>query len=174
MGSCLSFSAQNRQKPAWPASPRARRPHPGRNLGLGRQNAAARSPAWAKLRSGHLQPFDQDRRLVRASREIKTRRGQCTENPRVISLPPLLSLRSLFSAEHNRASESERRRPWHRHRPPRRRARSSAGERAAVERPGRGDPFAEPGSVFFSHAGEGPARLFFSLAGEGTSRRTAR
>jgi len=35
--------------------------------------------------------------------------------------------------------------PWHRRRPPRLRARSPAGERAAVERPGRGDPFAEPG-----------------------------
>ena len=42
-------------------------------------------------------------------------------------------------------TESERRRPWHRRRPPRRRARSPAGERAAIERPGRGDPLAEPG-----------------------------
>ena len=41
----LFTSAQRgpgRQKLAQPSSPRARRPHPGRNLGLGRQSATAR------------------------------------------------------------------------------------------------------------------------------------
>ena len=35
--------------------------------------------------------------------------------------------------------------PWRRRRPPCRRARSPAGERTVVERPGRGAPLAEPG-----------------------------
>ena len=158
MGSFFLSRPKNRQKPARPASPRAHRPHPGRNLGLGRQSAAARSPAWAKLWSGHLQPFDQDRRLVRASWEIKTRRGLCTE-----TLESFRFLRfSLYALSLLSAVSTERRpsgrwsEAWRRRRPPHRRACSPTGEHAAVERPGRGAlllprrrrVFPTPGEVF--------------------------
>ena len=33
-------------KPARPITARARRPHPGRNLGLGQQSSRVRVPAW--------------------------------------------------------------------------------------------------------------------------------
>ena len=87
----------------------------------------------------------------RASRSYKSRRrAPLSENPSsFFRLLPLssspLSLLSTSAQRAQRATESERRRPWHRRRPPRRRARSPAGEHAAVERPGRGDPLAEPG-----------------------------
>ena len=49
--------------PARPSFPRARRPHPGRNLGLGREFSLARSPAWAESRPAQSEPSDGDRRL---------------------------------------------------------------------------------------------------------------
>ena len=54
------IAAQTAQKPVKPARPitaRARRPHPGRNLGLGRQSALPRAPAWAANRPMHLAPL---------------------------------------------------------------------------------------------------------------------
>ena len=47
MGSFFTVTAQNQQKPARPITSHARRPHPGRNLGLGRQ-----SPARPRARLG--------------------------------------------------------------------------------------------------------------------------
>ena len=60
------------------------------------------------------------------------------------------------------------RQPWHRRRPPCRHACSQMGEHAAVERPGRGAPLAEPGEQL------PPARPFFSRADEGPSRHMTR
>ena len=58
MGSFFLSRPKNRQKPARPASPRARRPHPGRNLGLDRQSRVGALARLGRGRPDHLQPFD--------------------------------------------------------------------------------------------------------------------
>ena len=143
---------------ARPISFRARRPHLGCNLGLGRQSPARPLARLGRDLAHSISAIHSHPTADRASRSYKSRRRAPVSETLAHSFGGFLSLLrrsllslpcSLFSAEQNRARRErvvERGgHPWHRRRPPRRRARSPAGERAAVERPGRGDPFAEPG-----------------------------
>ena len=140
--------AQNRQKLARPSSPRARRPHPGRNLGLGRQ---CRAGALARLGRGLAHPISTirlDPTAERAFRSDKTPTPRAPEET-LTSFSSALSLSSPHSALSSQRSRSQppserarattvERKPWRRRRPPRRRACYPTGEHAAVERPGYG------------------------------------
>ena len=141
----FSFSAQRgprRAETARPGLPRAHRPHPGRNLGLGRQSAArARSRLGLDL-AQRISSVRLDPTAERPFRAVKTTAAAgALENPSAFA--PALSLssspHSLFSLQRSAAAtESERRRasgPLRCRRPPRRRACSPTGEHAAVERP---------------------------------------
>ena len=65
--------------------------------------------------------------------------------PSLSSLAALSSLYLSAAASDRRRASGRWSKPWRRRRPPRWRACSPTGEHTAVERPGRGDPFAEPG-----------------------------
>ena len=125
-------------------------PRPGRNLGLGRQSrTAARVPRptggpldLSRLRRSNDRP--------RASLNQKHNGSGSPKNPNPFS--SLFSLSSPRSSllpaaqpqrgESERADDGGRAEPWRHRRPPRRRACSLAGERAAVERSGCGAPLA--------------------------------
>ena len=156
------------------ALPRA----PGRNLGLGREFGHAPSPNWATTLAQSTSVVGSNRTAARRLRTNEKRRrrlpSETLSHFLFCSLSLFAGLRSLFfpQCRHSSHRASEWAKQWsseprRRRRPPRRRARSPVGERAAVERPGHGPLLA---SLFFSRAGEGPARLFFSRAGEGPVR----
>ena len=117
-------------------------PRPGRNLGLGREFGLAPFPAWAAVLAQLISAGRADRTVGLQCRWIKTseRRRSLNTSPHSFS----------FSSPHSSPSVSHRAtqaddesvEPWRRRRPPRRRARSPVGERAAVERPSRGAPVA--------------------------------
>ena len=131
-------------------------PRPGRNLGLGREISLAPYPAWAAALAQLISAARADRTVGLQCRWIKTSERRRSLNPSPHSFS--------FSSPHSSPSVSHRAtqtdgesvEPWRRHRPPRRRARSPVGERAAVERPSRGAPVAgsrravPPGRPFFS------------------------
>ena len=105
------LSAQNRQNAGSAhLSARARRPYPGRNLGLGRQSVATRSPAWAKRRSNQPAPLDQIRRPLVVLGQTKTATGAALLKPYLIR-PSLFSLFASFfllsAASTERRTESE-------------------------------------------------------------------
>ena len=136
---CSFGPASKTARPSY--SPRAL-PHPGHNLGLGRQSRAG---ALARLGRGlarSCSAVGSHSTVTRRLRGVKTTLGSRWMETLGHLLRPSLSL---FAAEHNRPSESEQR-PWRRRRPPRRRACSPTGEHAAVERPGRGVPLPSPES----------------------------
>ena len=149
-------------------SPRAL-PHPGRNLGLGRQN---RARALARLGRGSARSstaVGSHPTVTRRLRGVKTTLGPRRMETLGHLLRPSQSLRS-------RAQPTERERaatmaPSPAPSPARVLPNGWARRRRAAW-PRR--PLAEPGEpaprlVLFSRAGEGPARLFFSHAGEGGS-----
>ena len=166
----LSFqpsAAQNALKTARPGLPRAHRPHPGRNLGLGRQNAArARARLGRRVGPVNRGRSSQSNGRAAVSRGSKSSLRSAPWKTLAIRLFPSLSPRcfSLLSRSgdgHRRAAASEENRSelWRRRWPPRRRACSPTGEHAAVERPSRGAFLAEPGEFaprlgFFFGAGE--------------------
>jgi len=166
----FSFSAQRgprRAEPARPGLPRAHRPHPGRNLGLGRQSAArARSRLGLDLaqRITAVRVYPTAERLFRAEQNAAAADALETLGIRLFpSLSPrCLPLLSRSGDGHRRAAASEENRSelWRRRWPPRRRACSPTGEHAAVERPSRGAFLVEPGA-FLAEPNEPapPARL---------------
>ena len=149
--------ARQRTRPSTPRPSRARqrtpaprprgalspapRPQPGPGPGF-RPSSSARlgqkrpEPSW---------PLISDRRWSAQLGASKTPADRASLSPsfiftRTLSLFASLLSSSLLSSspsDHGEAARSQRR-----HRPPRRRACSPAGERAAVERPGRGAPVA--------------------------------
>ena len=105
-GSILLCWPKKRQMPARPSSPRALRPHPGHNLGLGWQSITPRAPTWAVRSAQSFVAIRSDRRLARAFREVKTPPQLVHSQTLESFCRSLLSLlRSLFSAEHNRVSD---------------------------------------------------------------------
>ena len=120
----LSFqpsAAQNALKTARPSLPRAHRPHPGRNLGLGRQSAArARSRLGRRVGPANRgRPSRSDGRAA-VSRGSKSSLRPAPWKTLAIRLFPSLSPRcfSLLSRSEDsrhRAAESEEKqsgRPW--------------------------------------------------------------
>ena len=99
----FSFSAQRgprRTEPARPGLPRAHRPHPGRNLGLGRQSAArARSRLGLDL-AQRISSVRLDPTAERPFRAVKTTAAAgALENPSHFGSSPLSLLAAcLFSA----------------------------------------------------------------------------
>ena len=87
----------------------ARCPHPGRNLGLGRQSGLPLTPAWAESRPGEISPSDLIRRSSAGFAGSKPARPRRLENPSLIRFLPFLSLRSILLPQRNqqrpRASE---------------------------------------------------------------------
>ena len=176
-GSFFTLGGPKRQKPARPSSPRARRPHPGRNLGLGRQSALPRAPAWAGDGLINLGCSCRSDGCASILREQNRSRGLHPETlghlaALLLSLrrSPLLSRAVLSSSAHPAATESETaseravERAWRRRRPPRRRACSPTGEHTAVERPGRGAPrlgSSSPASTkgWFGSSSPAPAKV---------------
>ena len=175
--SCSSFifqpsAAQDALNRLGPASARSPRPHPGRNLGLGRQTAPrARARLGLDLaqRISGVRSDPTDERPFRVDQNPG--RGRRPGTLAISALALSLSFLSRSSEDSRyRAAASEESRasgdgePWRRRRHPRRCACSPTGEHTAVERPGHGAPLAEPGEQlppawpFFSHVGEGPSR----------------
>ena len=153
-----------------PASARSPRPHPGRNLGLGRQTAPrARARLGLDLpqRISGVRSDPTDERPFREDQNPG--RGRRPGTLAISALALSLSFLSRSSEDSRyRAAASEESRaggPLRRRRPPRRRACSPTGEHAAVERPGRGATLAEPGEFaprlgfFFGAGGRAGALL---------------
>ena len=131
-----------------PAARSSAPPRPGRNLGLGREFGLAPFPAWAAALAQLISAAHAERTVGLQYRWIKTSEHRRSLNPSPHSFS--------FSSPHSSPSVSHRAtqtdgesvEPWRRRRPPRRRARSPVGERAAVERPGRGASVACSGEQF--------------------------
>jgi len=173
--SCSSFifqpsAAQDALNRLGPASARSPRPHPGRNLGLGRQTALrARARLGLDLaqRISGVRSDPTDERPFRVDQNPG--RGRRPGTLAISALALSLSFLSRSSEDSRyRAAASEESRaggPLRRRRPPRRRACSPTGEHAAVERPGRGATLAEPGEFapwlgfFFGAGGRAGALL---------------
>jgi len=173
--SCSSFifqpsAAQDALNRLGPASARSPRPHPGRNLGLGRQTAPrARARLGLDLaqRISGVRSDPTDERPFRVDQNPG--RGRRPGTLAISALALSLSFLSRSSEDSRyRAAASEESRaggPLRRRRPPRRRACSPTGEHAAVERPGRGATLAEPGEFaprlgfFFGAGGRAGALL---------------
>jgi len=146
---CSAISAQSSA-----TSPAARGPAAWRSL----PRAQAATWAWAAALAQLISAARADRTVGLQYRWIKTSERCRSLNPSPHSFS--------FSSPHSSPSVSHRAtqadgesvEPWRLRRPPRRRARSPAGERAAVERPGRGAPVAG------SRRAEPPAGLSFPRA----------
>ena len=127
-----------------PARSPAPRPQPGPGPGI-RPRALSR---LGSIRPGATLAVNLDPTAERAFRSDKTLTPRAPEET-LTSFSSALSLSSPHSALSSQRSRSQppseraratmvERKPWRHRRPPRRRALSPAGERAAVERPGRG------------------------------------
>ena len=130
------------KKPARPSPPRARRPHPG--PGPAKCRAPSRPPGPAMARGSVAVGFD--RTVARRLWPDQNQRRACAVETLGHSALPL-SLSSFFLSsqpQRRQPPPSSRERGKQSGRPPRRRACSPTGEHAAVERPGRGAPLAEP------------------------------
>ena len=140
----FSFSAQRgprRAEPTRPGLPRAHRPHPGRNLGLGRQSAsAARSRLGLEL-AHPISSVRLDPTVERPFRAVKTTAvAGALENPSAFA-PALslffaaLSLLSSAQRSRNRERATTSERAFAPSPAPSPAPCSPTGEHAAVERP---------------------------------------
>ena len=108
----LNFYCAVAQPSKWPGPTRhtRARSHPGRNVGLGRQSAAARSPAWAAEWPASSPPSALIRRSPGLFARTKTRRrGRQPQNPSLISFS--LSLSRVSLSQQRAAHERQRAAP---------------------------------------------------------------